>query len=286
MNRSAATFLASAALLLSQGRPETPADQAAGDAWWAHIKALADDGMEGRLTGSEGYLRAARYVVSQFDSAGLQAAGSDGYYQHVKFDVTHVLADRSAMSLLIGGNAVPLLLGRDAILGSRGSQPQSITAPLVFIGYGLHLPEAKYDDFDSPAVPFASLKGKIVVYINGGAGRPAYGAQILRGGRRPSHMLLPTPVRPDPSPSPRRNPWISHGTALPATPRSRACDSPRIPRMRPSPPAIRRSPTCTARCSPPVSIRPKRRSYSPARATPFWNCWRSPTPKSPCPVSI
>ena len=134
--------------LLAQGRPVTPADQAAGQAWWAQIKALADDSMEGRLTGSEGYLRAAKYVVSQFDSMGLQPAGANGYYQPVKFDVTRVLADKSSMTLLIGGGREPLVLGHDAILGSRGTQPKSITAPLVFIGYGLHLPEAKYDDFD------------------------------------------------------------------------------------------------------------------------------------------
>jgi Zn-dependent M28 family amino/carboxypeptidase len=156
--------------LLAQGRPETPADQAAGQAWWAHIKTLADDGMEGRLTGSEGYLRAAKYVVSQFDAMGLQPAGVNGYYQPVKFDVTRVIADKSSMTLLVDGRKEPLVLGRDATLGSRGTQPKSITAPLVFIGYGLHLPEAKYDDFDSPEMPNSSLKGKIVVYINGGPG--------------------------------------------------------------------------------------------------------------------
>jgi Zn-dependent M28 family amino/carboxypeptidase len=173
---SAPTALALLAALISglqlvaQDRPVTAADQAAGEVWWAHIKVLADDSMEGRLTGSEGYLRAAKYVVSQFDAAGLQPAGVNGYYQPVKFDVTRVLAAKSAMALLVNGQEDPLELGRDAILGSRGTQPQSITAPLVFIGYGLHLPEAKYDDFDSPEVPFASLKGKIVVYINGGPG--------------------------------------------------------------------------------------------------------------------
>jgi Zn-dependent M28 family amino/carboxypeptidase len=154
--------------LLAQGRPVTPADQAAGQAWWAHVKALADDGMEGRVTGSEGYLRAARYVVSQFDAAGLQPAGVKGYYQPVKFDVTRVVADKCSIALLVDGHKQPLVVGKDAILGSRGTQPKSITAPLVFIGYGLHLPEAKYDDFDSPEVPFASLKGKIVVLVNGG----------------------------------------------------------------------------------------------------------------------
>lgn len=164
----AALVAALAPQLPAQGRPETPADQAAGDAWWAHIHALADDGMEGRLTGSQGYLRAAKYVVSQFDAAGLQPAGVNGYYQPVKFDVTRVLAANSSLSLLVDGRNDALVLGHDAILGSRGSQPKSIAAPLVFIGYGLHLPEAKYDDFDSPEVPVASLKGKIVVYINGG----------------------------------------------------------------------------------------------------------------------
>jgi len=154
--------------VFAQGLPVTPADRAAGQAWWAHIKVLADDGMQGRLTGSEGYLRAAKYVVSQFDGMGLQPAGVNGYYQPVKFDVTRVIADKSSMSLVVDGRSSPLVLGRDAIIGSRGTQPKSVSAPLIFIGYGLHLPEARYDDFDSPEVPFASLKGKIVVFINGG----------------------------------------------------------------------------------------------------------------------
>ena len=83
-----------ATLAQPQGRPVTPADQTAGQSWWAHIQALADDSMQGRLTGSDGYLRAARYVVSQFDAAGLQPAGSNSYYQPVKFDVSRVLADK------------------------------------------------------------------------------------------------------------------------------------------------------------------------------------------------
>ena len=159
---------ACAAHLFGQGRPVTAADRAAGQAWWARVKVLADDGMEGRLTGSEGYLRAARYVVSQFDAMGLQPAGVNGYYQPVKFDVTRVIADKSSAALIVEGRTEPLVLGKDCTLGSRGTQPKSITAPLVFIGYGLHLPEAKYDDFDSPEVPFSSLKGKIAVFINGG----------------------------------------------------------------------------------------------------------------------
>jgi Zn-dependent M28 family amino/carboxypeptidase len=154
--------------LAAQGRPATPADQAAGEAWWAHIKVLADKSMEGRLTGSDAYLRAARYVVSQFDSAGLQPAGVNGFYQPVKFSVTRVDAEKSTVSLSANGREIPLTLGLDAILGSRGTQPKSNAAPLVFLGYGLHLPEANYDDFNSPELPMAAVKGTIVVTINGG----------------------------------------------------------------------------------------------------------------------
>ena len=165
-----ALLLFGAVALFGQGRPVTPADEAAGQAWWAHIQALADDRNEGRLTGSEGYLRAARYVVSQFDALGLQPAGVNSYYQPVKFDVTRVNAAKSSVTLIVGGRQQSLELGKDATLGARGVQPKSITAPLVFVGYGLHLPEGNYDDFDSPELPAAAIKGKIVVYINGGPG--------------------------------------------------------------------------------------------------------------------
>ena len=74
------------------------------------------------------------------------------------------------MSLVVDGKTVPLTLGKEAIIGARAAQPKTLDAPLVFIGYGLHLPEAKYDDFNSAEVPMAELKGKIVVTINGGPG--------------------------------------------------------------------------------------------------------------------
>jgi Zn-dependent M28 family amino/carboxypeptidase len=146
-------------------------DEAQGKVWWAHVQKLADPSMNGRLTGSEDYLRAAAYVVEQFKAYGLTPAGvNGGYYQPVHFDVQRVIASKSSMNLVVDGKATPLVLGEDAILGSRSGQVGKVDAPLVFIGYGLHLPESKYDDFNSAEVPWASLKGKIVVYINGGPG--------------------------------------------------------------------------------------------------------------------
>ena len=43
-----------------------PADEAT-RRWWAHVKILAADNMEGRDTGSEGYRRAARSGVTSLD---------------------------------------------------------------------------------------------------------------------------------------------------------------------------------------------------------------------------
>jgi hypothetical protein len=49
-------------LLLALAIPSRAADRAedAAGQWWADVTALADDGMEGRLTGSPGYDRAAQ----------------------------------------------------------------------------------------------------------------------------------------------------------------------------------------------------------------------------------
>ena len=145
---------------------DTSTDQAAGQAWWAHVQALADDANQGRLTGSPGYMRAAAYVVDRFKSYGLQPAGlNGGFFQPVHFEVQRVVAEKSSLALVEGGKEEPMVLGTDAIVGGR---LPGVDAPLVFVGYGLHLPSEKYDDFGSAEVPLASLKGKVVVYINGG----------------------------------------------------------------------------------------------------------------------
>jgi Zn-dependent M28 family amino/carboxypeptidase len=146
-------------------------DAAAGDEgkrWWAHVRYLADDKLEGRLTGSPGYLAAAAYVARRFEEYGLEPAGTDGYLQPVRFAVQRVVVSRSRAALVRGGRAEPLTLGEDILLGSRLPQPAALDAPLAFAGYALHLPEAGYDDLAG-----ADLAGKIVVCINGGPGNVA-----------------------------------------------------------------------------------------------------------------
>src|SRR5258708_28723325 len=77
-NASGAVLLCA---LLALPSPVLAAD--AVSQWWADVSALADDGMEGRLTGSPGYDRAAQYVIGRLKAEGLQPAGIQAYLQPV-----------------------------------------------------------------------------------------------------------------------------------------------------------------------------------------------------------
>ncbi len=141
------------------------ADSDAATGWWADVSALANDGMEGRLTGSPGYDRAAAYVISRLKAEGLEPAGLDGYLQPVAFEQQVVDQDKSSAELVApDGGATPLKVGDQMLItAGMGPRPQSVDAPLVFIGYGLHLPKQGHDDFAGQ-----DLKGKIAVVLSGG----------------------------------------------------------------------------------------------------------------------
>jgi Zn-dependent M28 family amino/carboxypeptidase len=128
--------------------------------WWAHVEALANDGMEGRNTGSPAHKRAADYVAMQFKAAGLEPAGTDGYIQPVAFKTRRILEAQSSLTLVRDGKTQPLILGEDANISMRADPAQSLEAPLVFIGYGLNIPEQRINDLAG-----LNLQGAIVVYI-------------------------------------------------------------------------------------------------------------------------
>jgi Zn-dependent M28 family amino/carboxypeptidase len=156
-------FLLFLSIILSvSAAPQTPASGFDGKSWWEHVKVLADDNMEGRETGSAGLARAEAYVVSQLKQAGLSPAGSNGFYQPVKFVSRQIVESKSSLALVRGGKAEAMTLGDDAIFSTRVDLASSVEAPLVFAGYGLNIPEKNYDDRAG-----LDLKGKVVVYLSG-----------------------------------------------------------------------------------------------------------------------
>jgi Zn-dependent M28 family amino/carboxypeptidase len=133
-----------------------------GHTWWDHVKVLADDNMEGRDTGSAGLRKAEGYVVDQLKKNAVQPAGKDGYYQTVKFVSHQIVEKESSAALLRDGKVEPLTLGDDVIFNTRIDLAPEVEAPLVFVGYGLTVPEKDYDDLAG-----LDVKGKVVVILSG-----------------------------------------------------------------------------------------------------------------------
>ncbi|HEY1424131.1 MAG TPA: M28 family metallopeptidase [Candidatus Acidoferrum sp.] len=133
-----------------------------GKAWWAHVQYLADDKLEGRGIGTEGFAKAADYVTDQFQKAGLQPAGVQGYAQNVDFNVLQLDEANSSTEFIRNGKPEKINFGVDGFLNPNANSA-SVDAPAVFIGYGLKIPEANFDDFAGQ-----DLQGKIVVYVSGG----------------------------------------------------------------------------------------------------------------------
>jgi hypothetical protein len=133
-----------------------------GARWWSHVEFLASDKLEGRNTGSPGHRKAAEYVASQFERNGLKPAGEQGYIQPVKFKTLQLDESKSTLALVRDGKEQRLTLGEDAIIGTRVDPAPAVEAGLVFVGYGLKVPESNYDDFAG-----LDTKGKIAVYMGG-----------------------------------------------------------------------------------------------------------------------
>ena len=89
--------------------------------------------------------------------------GTSGYQQPVKFDKKELVPAESSLALVRDGQVEPLAMGAEASLSARGDLAAEVEAPMVFVGYGLQIPEAQYDDLAG-----LDLKGKIAVYVNAG----------------------------------------------------------------------------------------------------------------------
>ncbi len=134
-----------------------------GSRWWSYVSYLASDQLEGRNTGSEGHRKAAEYVASQFQQDGLKPAGTQGgYIQPVKFITKELDESHSSLTLERNGKTQHLTLGGDANIGTGADPAPHIEAGLVFVGYGLDIPEIHNNDFAG-----LDTKGKIAVYMGG-----------------------------------------------------------------------------------------------------------------------
>ena len=132
----------------------------------AHMRLLADDALEGRAPGTEGYEGALRYVETTLRSYELAPAGEqDSYRQRVPLRNGVVLEDSSAMKVTSAKRTTTLKYGVDYLLGAdlRREQVSIDDAPVAFVGYGVSAPALGYDDYGTGV----NVKGKVVAYLSG-----------------------------------------------------------------------------------------------------------------------
>jgi hypothetical protein len=137
----------------------------------AHIRFLADSLLEGRAPGTPGYDIAAHYVASELEGMGLHPGASGSWYQVVPFEKAVTDGVASSLTLTVNGKEQKLVDAKDYVLLPRFASPASkdasraesdVSAPLIFVGFGVTAPDQKYDDYAG-----VDAHGKIVVTIFG-----------------------------------------------------------------------------------------------------------------------
>jgi len=155
----------------SQAQPATPPppnDTPAGQRIEADVRALADDAMEGRETGTPGYDRAAGYVAKRYAEIGLEPAGDAGtFFQSVPLLKATLQDDGARFEIVRDGKATALRV-RDQFLPmpNYDTPEASLEAPAVFVGQAVHAPELGHDDFAG-----LDLKDRIAVVFGGAPAR-------------------------------------------------------------------------------------------------------------------
>ena len=127
-----------------------------------HVDTLASPKLEGRLTGSPGADAAAAYIERELKRVGVQPLpGGTGY--RVPFNFTAGIKDEGTSVSV--GDATPARFPRPAVLSLSFSDAGTVTAPVVFAGYGLRVPAENGGGFVYDSYAGLDVKDKIVLVL-------------------------------------------------------------------------------------------------------------------------
>lgn len=130
-----------------------------------HMAFLASDALLGRETGTAGYDKAAEYTAKQFEALGLKPAGDNGtFFQKIQFKRAYRIVDSGVLNIAVeGGREITLTPDKDFAIGPNVSLSEStVTAPVIFAGYGIIAPNEGRNDYEG-----LDVKGKIVATLAG-----------------------------------------------------------------------------------------------------------------------
>jgi hypothetical protein len=125
-----------------------------------HVKYLASDALEGRLTASAGAEKAAAYIAAEFRRYGLKPVGEDaGYFQRFPFVAGIRLGKGNRFEVTIGDKVTPYAVGGD-FMPMAFSAEGPVEGEMVFAGYGISAPDLNHDDYAG-----LDVKGRIVLVL-------------------------------------------------------------------------------------------------------------------------
>src|SRR5262245_243086 len=136
------------------------------DALKGHIFFLASDAMAGRDSMTREGRIAADYIAGFFYRAGLKPVGDNNtFFQNFPMVEAHIDRERTKLVARITSKTGGTLdrdyaNGPDFTMPRQGNVDVSVSAPLVFAGYGLIAPEYDYDDFKG-----VDVAGKVIMIL-------------------------------------------------------------------------------------------------------------------------
>lgn len=133
-----------------------------------HIEFLANDALEGRMTGSEGAKRAADHIAAQFTQLHLEPIGDEAsYFQEFEFTAgRRIIATENSFHITRQTHGSEQVMEFSV---ERDFQPLSfsrngvVEGEVVFVGYGLTVPGELGEGYDAYAG--LDVKDKIVVAL-------------------------------------------------------------------------------------------------------------------------
>ncbi|WP_340264100.1 M28 family peptidase [Sphingobium mellinum] len=139
------------------------------------VKEISSDAYEGRAPGTAGEEKTLAYLVQRFRALGLKPGNKGSWFQDVPL-VEITTSNVSPLRFTGGKSAVSATYGPEMVIATYRtgqSQVKVKDSPVVFVGYGIHAPEKKWNDYAG-----VNVKGRTVIIL---VNDPDYQMPGLRG---------------------------------------------------------------------------------------------------------
>lgn len=133
----------------------------------ADVARLSGPEFTGRQTGTAEDLRSGLFVAERFQSSGLRPAGSEALgpgsprWGLTAPAVATTIGEPASLEFTSGSSAIIARLGTD-YLPVLDSPSITLTAPVVFVGYGISDPARGYDEYAG-----LDVRNKVVLFLRG-----------------------------------------------------------------------------------------------------------------------